>query len=145
MADTRTPTLINLGVNATLVVVDLVLYAVLPDDLKVVGLAAGHATSFFVGLLLCSAVLSRRVGGLGAGAVVRTGVRCLLAALLAAGPAFLLARAVTRSAGEGPLGAAAALAVAGPVLAVGYLLVTRRMRVVEVEEVTGPLLRRLRG
>ena len=144
MADTRTPTLVDLGVNATLVVVDLVLYAVLPDDLKVVGLAAGHATSFVAGLLLCSWVLSRRVGGLGAGAVVRTGVRCLLAAGLTAVPAWLLAAAVTDLVGEGPLGAAVALAVAGPVLVAGYVLLTRRMRVSEVEEVAGPVLRRLR-
>jgi putative peptidoglycan lipid II flippase len=144
MADTRTPTLINLGVNATLVVVDLVLYALLPDDLKVVGLAAGHATSFVAGLLLCSFVLSRRLGGLAAGEVVRTVVRCLLAGLVAAGPAWLLAQGVTGLVGEGPLGAGVALAVAGPVLAAGYLLLTRRMRVSEVEEVAGPLLRRLR-
>jgi hypothetical protein len=51
---------------------------------------------------------------------------------------------VTDLVGEGPLGAAVALAVAGPVLAVGYVLLTRRMRVSEVEEVAGPLLRRLR-
>ena len=87
-----------------------VLFAVLPDDLKVVGLAAGHATSFLAGLLLCSYVLSRRVGGLGAGAVVRTGVRCLLAAVLPAVPAFLLASLVTDLVGDGPLGAALALA-----------------------------------
>ena len=144
MADTRTPTLVNLGVNATLVVVDLVLYALLPDDLKVVGLAAGHATSFVAGLLLCSYVLSRRVGGLGAGEVVRTGVRCLLAAVVAAVPAWLLARAATGLVGEGPLGALVALAVAGPALAAVYVLLTRRLRVTEVEEVAGPVLRRLR-
>jgi len=144
MQDTRTPTLVNLAVNATLVVVDLVLYAVLPDDLKVVGLAAGHATSFLAGLLLCSSVLSRRVGGVGAGAVLRTGVRCLLAAALSAVPAWLLARAVTGLAGQGALGAAVALAVAGPVLAAGYVLLTRRLRVPEVAEVAGPVLRRLR-
>jgi putative peptidoglycan lipid II flippase len=83
MADTRTPTLINLGVSATLVVVDLVLFVVLPDDLKVVGLAAGHATSFLAGLLLCSSVLSRRVvggggvrGGGGLAGHTRAGGRC---------------------------------------------------------------------
>jgi putative peptidoglycan lipid II flippase len=71
-------------------------------------------------------------------------VRCLLAAAVAAVPAWLLARAATDLAGEGPLGAFVALAVAGPVLAAAYVLLTRRMRVSEVEEVAGPLLRRLR-
>ena len=144
MQDTRTPTLVNLGVNATMVVVDLVLYALLPDDLKVVGLAAGHATSFFAGLVVCSLVLSRRVGGLDVGLVLRTAVRCLLAAAVPAVPAFLLAGLVTDALGQGPLGAAAALAVGGTVLAGGYVLLTRRLHVDEVEEVVGPVLRRLR-
>lgn len=71
-------------------------------------------------------------------------MRCLLAALLPAVPAWLLASAVTDLVGEGPLGAAVALAVAGPVLAAGDVLLSRRLHVPEVEEVAGPVLRRLR-
>ena len=142
--DTRTPTLVNLGVNATMVVTDVVLYALLPDDLKVVGLAAGHATSFAAGLVLCSVVLSRRVGGLDAALVDRTGLRCLVAAALPGLLALLLAALVGDALGDGPLGAAVALAVGGPVLAGGYLLLTRRLHVSEVDEVAGPVLRRLR-
>ena len=144
MHDTRTPTLVNLGVNATMVVVDLALYALLPDELKVVGLAAGHAASFAVGLLLCSVVLSRRVGGLGHARVVRTGVRCLLAALVAALPAGLLAALVGRELGRGPTGAAVALALGGGALVAGYVALARRLRVTEVDDVAGPVLRRLR-
>ncbi len=96
MQDTRTPTLINLGVNATLVVVDVSLYLLLPDAYKVVGLAAGHAASFVAGLVICSVVLSRRIGGLDLAPVVRTAVRCLVAvlvpALLAVGVASLVGR-----------------------------------------------------
>ena len=143
MQDTRTPTLINLGVNVTVVTADLLLYAVLPADLKVVGLAAGHALSFAAGLVLCSAVLSRRVGGLALGPVVRTAVRCLVAAVLPAVAAALLARAVTGALGQGPLGSAVALALGGAVLGGGYLLLARRLRVPEVDEVVGPVLRRL--
>ncbi len=143
MQDTRTPTLINLGVNATLVVTDLVLYALLPDDLKVLGLAAGHATSFVAGLVLCSVVLSRRVGGLDVHLVVRTGVRCLLAAVPPAVVAGLLALLAHELLGDGPLGAAAALALGGGALGAGYVLLTRRLRVPEVGEVAGPVLRRV--
>ncbi|MGI8535490.1 MAG: murein biosynthesis integral membrane protein MurJ [Mycobacteriales bacterium] len=144
MQDTRTPTLINLVVNATLVVTDVTLYALLPDAYKVVGLAAGHATSFVAGLLLCSLVLSRRIGGLGGAVVLRTAVRCLLAAAVPALFAALLATALTRAVGDGPLGAAVSLAVGGLVLGAGYLLLARRLRVPEVDEVAGPVLRRLR-
>ena len=143
MQDTRTPTLINLGVNATLVVTDLVLFAVLPDDVRVVGLAAGHATSFGVGLLVCSVVLSRRIGGLDVSTVLRTVARCLLAALLPAALAGLIASGAGRVVGDGPLGAAVALALGGAVLGGGYVLLARRLRVPEVEEVARPVLARL--
>ncbi|MDT7536871.1 MAG: putative peptidoglycan lipid flippase [Actinomycetota bacterium] len=143
MHDTRTPTLINLGVNATLVAVDVPLYLALPDHLKVIGLAAGHACSFVVGLLICSRVLSRRLGGLAGDLVVRTAVRCLVAALLPA----LLAAAVTAGCvgllGQGTVGSLTALVLGGAVLAAGYVLTARRLAVPEVDEVLGPVLARL--
>jgi len=142
--DTRTPTLVNLGVNATMVLVDLVLYVTLPDELKVVGLAAGHAASFWVGLVVCSVVLSRRTGGLGVGSVVRTAVRCLVASAVAAAPAAGLVALVTARLGEGVTASLLALAAGGAVLAVGYVVLARRLRVREVDEVAGPVLRRLR-
>ncbi len=144
MQDTRTPTLINLGVNATLVVTDITLYAVLPERYKVIGLAAGHATSFLAGLVLCSFVLSRRLGGLSGGGVLRTAARCLLAAAVPAVLAGLVAVSLGRSVGTGPLGAALSLAGGGGVLVVGYVLLTRRLRVREVDEAVGPVLRLLR-
>ena len=143
MQDTRTPTFVNLAVNGTVVVVDLVLFALLPDRYKVIGLAAGQATSYVVGLLVVSRVLARRTGGLGGGHVVRTGVRCLVAAvppaLLALGVAALVARLL----GTGPLAAAVALLLAGGVLLGGYLLLVSRMRVPEVSQALRPLLGRL--
>ena len=145
MQDTRTPTLINLGVNATLVVTDLTLYAVLPDRWKVVGLAAGHAASFLAGLLICSRVVARRTGRSGGGHVVRTAVRCLVASAVPALAAGLLAAGATALLGTGPLGALVAVVVGGAVLALGYVLLVRRMRVPEVEEVLAPVLRRLPG
>jgi putative peptidoglycan lipid II flippase len=144
MQDTRTPFLINLWVNLSLVGVGVTLYLWLPDDLKVVGLAGGHATSFVVGLVVCSRVLSRRLGGLDGGLVLRTAVRAVTAALLPAAAGALVAHLVRGQLGEGPLAALAALASGGAVLGLGYLLLARRMRLTEVDEVLGPLLRRLR-
>ena len=145
MQDTRTPFLVNLWVNAALVVVDLTLYLLLPDDLKIVGLAAGHATSFLVGLAVCSRVLSRRLSGLDGAVAVRTAVRCVVAVLLPSAAAALVARLVRDAVGEGPAGSLAALVVGGAVLGLGYLLIARRMRVGELDEVLGPVLRRLPG
>jgi putative peptidoglycan lipid II flippase len=143
MHDTRTPTLINLGVNATLIAVDVPLYLALPDHLKVIGLAAGHASSFVVGLLICSRVLSRRLGGLAGGLVVRTAVRCLVAALLPAAVAAVAAALAVRVLGEGTAGALLALVVGTAVLGAGYVALARRLRVPEVDEVLGPVLSRL--
>ncbi|HVM28819.1 MAG TPA: murein biosynthesis integral membrane protein MurJ [Mycobacteriales bacterium] len=144
MQDTRTPFLVNLWVNASLVVVDVVLYLSLPEEYKVLGLAAGHATSFAVGLAVCSVVLSRRIGGLDGAVVVRTVVRCVVAVLL---PAALAAgaAALVRDAVDSPvLGSLLALAAGGALLGLGYLLLARRMRVPEVDEAAAPVLRRLR-
>jgi len=143
MQDTRTPTLINLGVNAVLIVTDVTLYALLPVDVRVIGLAAGHATSFLFGLVLCSVVLSRTIGGLEGALVVRTVVRCVVAVLLPALAALGVAAVSSGSLGEGPLGSAVALGAGGAVLAVGYVLIARRMRVREIDEVAGPVLRRI--
>lgn len=143
MQDTRTAFFVNLWVNATVVIVDLSLFALLPDRFKVVGLAAGHASSFVTGLIVCSFVLRRRLGGLDMAAVRRTAVRSGLAAGLAAVPALALALGATAVLGDGPLGALIALLLGGAVLGMGYLLLARRMRVTEVDEVVAPILRRL--
>jgi putative peptidoglycan lipid II flippase len=143
LQDTRTPTLINLGVNLTVVAVDVPLYLALPDRWKVLGLAAGHASSFLVGLLLCSRVLSRRLGGLEGREVVQTAARCLTAAVLPGLAAAAVVAVASRLLGEGFVGALAALVLGGAVLGGGYLLAARRLRIREVDEVVGPVLARL--
>jgi putative peptidoglycan lipid II flippase len=143
MQDTRTPTLINFVVNATLVGMGTLLYVLLPNRYEVLGLAAGHACSFLAGLVVCSAVLSRRLGGLDLFTVVRTAVRCLLAAAVPGLVALAVAALVERQLGRGPLGAGVSLVLGGAVLSIGYVLATRRLRVPEVGEVAGPVLRRV--
>ena len=96
-----------------------------------------------MGLLVVSRVLGRRTGGLDGALVVRTGVRCLAAAvppgLLALGVGALVARLL----GTGPLGAGVTLLVGGAVLLGGYLLLVSRMRVPEVQQALRPVLVRL--
>jgi putative peptidoglycan lipid II flippase len=143
MHDTRTPALINLGVNATLIAVDVPLYLLLPDHLKVVGLAAGHACSFAVGLAVCSRVLSRRLGGLAGDLVMQTAARCLAAAVLPAAVAAGLALMATRLLGAETLGSFTGLVLGAAALGVGYVAIARRLSVPEVDEVLGPVLARL--
>lgn len=141
--DTRTPTLVNLAVNAVVVLVGLVLYVLLPPDLGVAGLVAAQACSFAVGLVVCQRVVAQRVGR-SDGHVLRTAVRCLVAAVVPALVALVLSRVVEAAVGTGPAASLLALLVATPVLLAGYALVAARLRVPEVGEAAAPVLDRLR-
>ena len=59
--DARTPALVNLTVNATMLAVDVVVFTTAGESTKVLtGLALGHAASYVVGCLVLYAVQSRR-------------------------------------------------------------------------------------
>jgi putative peptidoglycan lipid II flippase len=143
LQDTRTPAIINIAVNATTVVIDLILFVSLPDDLKVVGLAAGQASSYLVGLLVCTRVLSDRVPRDPRGFVLRTTARCLVASLGPALIALAVVAVVGRVLGTATTGALAATVLGGAVLLVGYAAAARRLRVPEVDQLFGPVLARL--
>ena len=143
LQDTRTPALVNLVVNGTTVTVDLALYAVLPPDLTVLGLAAGQASSYLLGVAVCTRVLAGRVPRDPAGHVLRTTCRCLVAALLPALGALVVLTLVTALLGTGFLAAVLATGLGGAVLAGGYVACARRLHVDEVDVLAGPVLARL--
>ena len=143
LQDTRTPAFINLAVNATTVVVDVLLYVSLPERQQVLGLAAGQASSYLVGVAVCTAVLARRVPRDPRGFVLRTAVRCGFAALLPGLVAFAWVRAVEHVVGGAQPAALLAAGLGGAVLLSGYLAAARRVRVPEVAELTDPVLARL--
>jgi putative peptidoglycan lipid II flippase len=99
--------------------------------------------SYAVGLVLSSRLLGRRLGGLDGARVVRTTVRCLLAVLVPALLALAIQVGVTALLGRGTAGAVVALALGGAVLSAGYLVGVRLLHVREVDDVVGPLLRRV--
>ncbi|MGB8652164.1 MAG: murein biosynthesis integral membrane protein MurJ [Mycobacteriales bacterium] len=144
LQDTRTPALVNLAVNATTVVVDVLLYLTLPEHLKVIGLAAGQAASYVVGVVVCTRVLATRVPRDPQGHVLRTAVRCLVAVLPGALAALLLVALTEQLLGRGVGASAVALALGGSVVGTGYLLAVRRMGVPEVDALVGPALPRTR-
>jgi putative peptidoglycan lipid II flippase len=142
LQDTRTPTLVNLWVNATVVVVDLVLFVTLPDDDRVVGLALGQALSYVLGVCIVTRKLVKRVGGRGGASVVRTLVRCVVAGVPAALVALAIALGVDQL-GHGTGPALLTLVAGGTVLVYGYVRTARRLHVPEVEQLVGPVLARL--
>ena len=143
LQDTRTPALINLSVNVTTVVVDLALFFTLPDHLRGYGLAAGQASSYLVGVWVCTRVLARRVPRDAEGQVLRTAARSLTAVLPPAGLALGLVVLAQALLGHGPLGAAVASVAGAGVLLGGYVLLASRLGVPEVHELVGPLLSKI--
>jgi len=145
MRDARTPALINVVATLVNVLVDLLLYVVLPADQRVVGLAAGFSVSYFVALAMSTSRLGWRLGAARRrGLVLRTHVRLLLATVVATVPAYAVARAVTASVGRHPGPAVLAL-LAGVTVGVPiFLALARRMRVSEIGELLA-VSRRLGG
>jgi putative peptidoglycan lipid II flippase len=143
LQDTRTPALVNLAVNVTTVLVDVVLFVSLPDDLRGLGLAAGQASSYLVGVVVCTTVLARRVPRDPEGFVLRTAARSVTAALLPAGVALGLALLVQEALGDGPLGAGVGGIGGACVLLGGYVLLARRLGIPEVDELVGPVVSKI--
>jgi putative peptidoglycan lipid II flippase len=132
LQDTRTTFLVNLVAVGTNVVANLLLFALLPGPWKVPGLALGHAAHYTVGSALLLALLSRRVGGLEGGRILRSVARMLVAAVAMA----LVAALAGRAAGA-PLGPGFLRDLVTVVVGVGaglgtYLLAARLLRVEEV-------------
>jgi putative peptidoglycan lipid II flippase len=135
--DTRTPALVNLAVVAAKVGVDLTLYATLPPRNVVEGLMWGNTVSYLVAVIVSGWLLSRRLGGLDAGRVIRTVVRLSIAAAVGGLLAWAVADGVVSRLGTGP-SAAVAVLVTGSVLGgVAYVAVALRLRVAEMHQVTG--------
>ena len=132
LQDTRTTFRVNLvsvGVN---VVVDLLLFNLLPVRWKIPGLALGHATSYTVGSALLLYLMSRRIGGLGGRSILAAVGRMLAAGLVMLVVTVLVARAAGALADPGfgrDLLTVAAGVAAG---AATYLVAARLLRVQEI-------------
>jgi putative peptidoglycan lipid II flippase len=132
LQDTRTTFRVNLvsvGVN---VVVDLLLFNLLPQRWKIPGLAFGHVSSYTVGSALLLYLLSRRIGGLEGSRILGAVGRMLVAGLVMVAATLLVARGVAAAIDPG-LGRDLVTVVAGVTVGAGtYLAVARLLRVEEL-------------
>ena len=132
LQDTRTVFLVNLVAVGVNVVVDLLLFNLLPQRWKIPGLALGHVTSYTVGSALLLYVMSRRIGGLGGRRILAAVGRMLAAGLVMLAATLMVSRGVGAVVEPG-LGRDLATVVAG--VAVGaatYLAAARLLRVEEL-------------
>ncbi len=140
-SEARTPFLVQLPVAAVIALSSLLAGRLDPDRV-VLGIGLGMAAGYTVGALLSALLLRRRLGGLDGARVVRTYVRLVLAGLVA-GLAGWGVSGLVHTVLDGRAAALVALVVGGSVLVLLFLAACRAMRVRELDEVAGPLLRRL--
>lgn len=140
--DARTPFLLQVLVTAVATTVNLSALA-LPDQVVGIAVGAGQSASNLVGAVVGVVLARRLLSGLPMSRVIRTHVRLLLAAAVAAAfcwPMVLLLTGLLGGRLQGPV----VLLAAGSVYGGVYLGVAHALRVRELTEVLHPLLSRAR-
>ncbi len=141
--DARTPFLIQLPVIATGAVGAVVALRTLEPKWIVVGVGVGLSAGYALGATLSFLVLRRRIGGVEGRSIIRTYSRLVVAAVIAAVPAVLITKGLHHALGPGKGVGLLALTAGGVAMLVTYALACRRMRVAELDDLIGPLLRRV--
>ncbi|MEO8556194.1 MAG: murein biosynthesis integral membrane protein MurJ [Actinomycetota bacterium] len=116
----------------------------LPLQWIAVGVGAGQALSNIAGMAVGLVLARRRLGSLPLGAIGRTYIRLGVASVVAAVAAYLAQLAVGQVL-DGRLYNLVALAAGGLVFAGIYVVVARRLRVREIDDLVAPVLERVRG
>jgi putative peptidoglycan lipid II flippase len=143
MPDTLTPALINVPVVALRVLVDVLLYLILPAAGVVAGLMAGNAVSFVLAAVIGYLLLRRRIGSLELHRVFGTLGRLAAAAMLAGVPALLVVIGLDALWGVGKAASIAQLILGGLVLVAAYVGAAFALRVPEVRELSTMVRARL--
>jgi putative peptidoglycan lipid II flippase len=108
-----------------------------------VGVGAGQALSSVAGMIVGLVLARRRLDGLPMHDVIRTYVRLGVSSVVAAAAAYVVQLGLGQVV-EGKLYSPVALVVGGLVFAGIYVVVARRLRVREVDDLVRPLLERTR-
>ena len=142
--DARTPFLIQLPVTLLWTAGNLLSLWLLPPGGIVIGVGISMSVANFLGAGVSAYVLRHRLHGIDGAHVVRTYVRLLVGIACAGAVGRLLAQGVHAVAGDGRPATLLASVLGGLCLVAVYVLVLRRLRVGEVEDLLGPLGRRPR-
>ncbi len=140
--DSRTPSLVNIGVVATNVTAAVVISHVLPPEHRALALALAFTVGYLVGLCVTCVLLRRRLGGMDGDRIIATLARISVAAGLGAAAASAVAHGLRTVLGNGFVGSFSAVlagAVVGLPLFVGTVT---RMGIPEVRALTRMVSRR---
>jgi putative peptidoglycan lipid II flippase len=140
--DARTPFLIQIPVILTGATGAIIALETLQPKWIVVGVGVGLSIGYGLGAMLSFLVLRRRIGGVEGRSVLRTYLRLVVAAALSAVPAVIITHALHHALGQGKAIGLLALALGGTAMLATYILVCRRMRVTELDDLISPFVRR---
>lgn len=139
LQNTKTPFLINCASVGLNTIVNLAVYG----RFGVEGLAAGHALAYTFGAFLQARSLSKRIGGLGGGAIARAVGRIAIAAGGMGLLVWLSSRALDGVLEPTFVGQTVGLLVPVLIGVMSYLILARLLRVPELDYAKGLLARRL--
>jgi len=140
--DARTPFRLQIVVTVVATTANLA-SLLLPLQWIAVGVGAGQALSNIAGMAVGLVLARRRLESLPLGEIGRTYIRLGVAAAAAAAAAYLAQLAVGQVL-DGKLYSLVALATGGLVFAGIYVVVARRLRVREIDDLVAPVLERVR-
>ena len=137
LQDTKTPALINLPVVSLRLSVQLAWFAGFAVSATAVGMMVGNGISFIFAAIMSGLLLKRRIGRIGLGAITKTFVKVLIAALAAAAAGWGVAR-LLHAGGDMSEGTAwLTLIVGGLVICGVYGLGLLALRTREVSDLLG--------
>ena len=141
--NTKTPALINIGMNLINIVAAVTLYSVVDVRWKVPALALGYSLSYLITVPITWRILSRTTGPLPTFGVIRGLVRMLIAAALAGIAIWAVLSLVTRGLGSSRIDLLLALLIAYAVGAGAYIVSARIMHIEQINDVTNVVRDRL--
>jgi putative peptidoglycan lipid II flippase len=143
MRDGRTPTLINVFMVGTKIVIVLVCGHEFNDTGRIaVALTVATSASYVVGAVVGHIFLNRRLGNLGFRDVTNTVVKVTVASVIGGAAAFGVGVVLRSALGDGRTGAIATLLLGTLVGAAVLTVVLWRMRISEIEDIVAMVRRR---
>ena len=139
--DTRTPVRINVWINVINIIAVLVAWWLLPTRWVVVGMAAGYALSYAVGVAITARTLSGRLGGIDGRNIAHTYALLGFAAVAAALPAAVLAWGLRLAISPGLGTSIIALVAGGALMVILYMIFCFKLRISEFGRLVGALRR----
>lgn len=142
--DSRTPSLVNIGVVGVNVTAALVISHALPAHDRALALALAFTVGYLGGLCVTCALLRRRLGGMDGDRIIATLARITVAAGIGAAAASAVAHGLRDALGNGFIGSFSAVLVGAIVGLPLFVGTVTRMGIPEVRALTRMVSRRFR-